>query len=293
MIKRAYHAIVEDAMTFALLEKKVFHIVNSTKSTASRIDPPESSLESAIVLEDHISLHNTGFSGSRIFSLKFELPPPPAVIGFDLRNDLIYNLPYYVSCLPRSFAHNTIPAAYRNNMFIININADCMLTAEYVQDKLKFIQLQKDRTVTIDVVPQGSRSTQTSLSMSRAIFDQIPTIHHNRPVITALNVPSTHSHFVRSPSKPPVPKSFYDALKTSWRREWKQAAWIAFKKNKNIAAFTLPFPSNEKPENTTVFRTLLVCEWKETECPTIWEPRVRECIIGTPQKQYVDFDNSY
>ena len=66
-----------------------------------------------------------------------------------------------------------------------------------------------------------------------------------------------------------------------------------FEKNKQTAVFTLPFPAHELPTNTKVYRTLLVPEWKETECLTIWEPRIRECIIGTPQKKYIDFDNSY
>ena len=66
-----------------------------------------------------------------------------------------------------------------------------------------------------------------------------------------------------------------------------------FEKNKKIAVFSLPFPKADLPQGHVPLRTLLVPEWKETECPTIWEPRIRECIIGTPQKKYVDFDSSY
>ena len=103
----------------------------------------------------------------------------------------------------------------------------------------------------MEIVCRGPQSTQTLLSMSRAIFDQIPTFQIHRPVINALNVPPTHSHFVRSPGKPNVPKSYYDAMKTPWHNEWRQVAWIDFKKNKNIAAFTLPFPSSEKTISST------------------------------------------
>ena len=77
----------------------------------------------------------------------------------------------------------------------------------------------------MDIVPRGPRSIQTSLSLNRAVFDQIYTINQRRPIIAALNVPPTHSHFVRSPTKPKEPKSFYDAMKTPWKREWKQAAF--------------------------------------------------------------------
>lgn len=57
--------------------------------------------------------------------------------------------------------------------------------------------------------------------------------------------------------------------------------------------FSLSFPAQDLPAGHTPLRTLLVPEWKETECPSIWEPRIRECIIGTPQKRYIDFDSSY
>lgn len=291
--KHVYHAIVKDALTFSILEKKIFHDVDSTKSTTSAIDPPDDDINRHIVSDTDISFQHAGFPGAEVLALKFVLPPDSITVGFDLRNDPIYNIPYYTSCLPSSFAHSAIPSKYRQNYFILSINADCMINAEYVKEKLVAVQKQKDRSISIDIAKRGPKCTRTSFSMSRAMFDQIPSFQINRPVINVLNVPPTHSHFVRSPSKSHVPKSYYEAVKTPWRRERRQAAWIAFKKNKQIAAFTLPFPASEKPDNFLTFRTLLVCEWKETKCPTIGEPRIRECIIGTPQKQYVDFENSY
>lgn len=38
---------------------------------------------------------------------------------------------------------------------------------------------------------------------------------------------------------------------------------------------------------------MLIPEWKPTELLTVWEPRIRECVVGTPQKRLVDFVNSY
>ena len=55
----------------------------------------------------------------------------------------------------------------------------------------------------------------------------------------------------------------------------------------------LPFPASELPEGARIFRTLLVPEYKATEIPTVWECRVRECIVGTQQKQFLDFEVSY
>ena len=68
-IKRAYHAIVEDALTFSLLENKIFHVVNSTKTPTSAIDPPDQSIDKSIVSDTDISFHHTGFPGAEVLAL--------------------------------------------------------------------------------------------------------------------------------------------------------------------------------------------------------------------------------
>ena len=138
----------------------------------------------------------------------FQLPHKSINIGFDFRNDSSYNLPYYVGCIPNSYAYKLVPAQYCQNFFVLAINADCMITAEYVTKKLQYIQTQPNRMITLDIVKRGSANTQISLSMIWAIFDQIPSFQIQRPAIFKINVSASHSHVVRSPSKPAVPKSF-------------------------------------------------------------------------------------
>ena len=55
------------------------------------------------------------------------------------------------------------------------------------------------------------------------------------------------------------------------------------KKNKNIVVFSLPFPSSELPEGSRVFRSQLVPEIKETDVKSIFELKIRDDIVGTPQ----------
>ena len=58
-------------------------------------------------------------------------------------------------------------------------------------------------------------------------------------------------------------------------------------------SITLPFPASELPPDAQIFRTLLVPEYKATEVNTVCECRIRECIIGTQQKQFLDFEVSH
>jgi hypothetical protein len=99
--------------------------------------------------------------------------------------------------------------------------------------------------------------------------------------------------FITAPSKPPVPKSIFEALKGPFCDNWKAAAYIQFNKNQKVATFTLPFPKDELPVGSNVFRSTLVPEIKTTDVPGVFELRVRECTIGTPQQKGIDFDNSY
>jgi hypothetical protein len=107
------------------------------------------------------------------------------------------------------------------------------------------------------------------------------------------SIPDTHRHFITAPSKPPVPKTIFAALKGPFRHNWKAAAFQQFEKNQKVATFTLPFPKDDLPQGSNVFRSTLVPEIKTTDIPGVYELRVRECTIGTPQQQGVDFDTSY
>lgn len=55
----------------------------------------------------------------------------------------------------------------------------------------------------------------------------------------------------------------------------------------------LPFLKSDIPSDSHIFCTLLVPEIKSTEIPNIFECHIRECIIGNPQKWFLDFDNAY
>jgi hypothetical protein len=86
----------------------------------------------------------------------------------------------------------------------------------------------KDRSVTFSLVRRSSPDSTTSLQINRAMFDNLPSMVTTKPIISSLtsghtpligsiHVPSSHDHFVTAPLKPPVPKSFYEALKSPFR----------------------------------------------------------------------------
>ena len=130
--------------------------------------------------------------------------------------------------------------------------------------------------------------------MTRAMFDQLPSTLHSRPVIASMdNIPESHAHFISAPSKPSKPKTIFDALKTPFRRNWKAAAWNQFQKNHGIAVFSIPFPKNELPPNARVFQSQLIPEIKNTDVPGVYELKIRDVIVGTPQIKKIDFDESY
>ena len=126
------------------------------------------------------------------------------------------------------------------------------------------------------------------------MFDNFPSYLARKAVICSMLVPPTHQHFVTSPVKLDKPKSFFDCLKSPLQHNWIAAAKIMFEKNKNVAVFSLPFPANELPAYVPkVLRTLLVSEWKATDLKNVWEPRIRECVVGTSQQKHIDFEISY
>ena len=286
-LKRSYHSIIEDTATFAILEDKVFA---TNKSHQPEI--PEE-VKASAVTERIFDICDTGFPDKEIKTITVTLPPYPEPLGLNLRDDVLYNLPFVQSAVRNSFAYKNIPSTMRTNHFIIAINADSPITKEYAIDLFRDIQKTELRQCTIDLVHRGRADNSTSLSISRVIFDNFPSYLQQKPVISSIHVPDTHKHFVSSPVCPDKPKSFFECLKSHLKSNWIAAAKIAFQKNKRVACFSLPFPIDELPDHAKVLRTLLVPEWKPTELPNVFEPRIRECIIGTPQQQYLDFDSSY
>ena len=289
-LKRSYHAIVEDTATFAILEKKIFSFTDADDDKQPEV--PED-VKTKIITEGIFSSCATPFPDREVRSITITLPSYPQPLGLRLADDLVYNLPYIFDTTRNSFAYHHIPVPMKSNHFIIAINSDSPITKNFAINKLLEIQQSNDRTCTLDLVHRGSADKSTSLFVSRTIFDNFPSYLLQKPIICNMEVPATHRHFVVSPVKPDKPKSIFECLKSQFKSHWKAAAWIQFKKNQKIACFSLPFPKPELPSGARVFRTLLVPEWKSTEVPTIWEPRIRECIIGTPQQKSIDFDQSY
>ena len=101
------------------------------------------------------------------------------------------------------------------------------------------------------------------------------------------------TEFVTSANKPPIPSSFFEALKSPFKNNWKAAAWKHFLSNKKIVAFSKPFPKVDIPSDAKLFRSLLVMEVKPTDVPGVWQFKIRHAIVGTPQEQYIDYENSY
>jgi hypothetical protein len=106
-------------------------------------------------------------------------------------------------------------------------------------------------------------------------------------------VPTNHDHFILAPSKPSRPKTIFDAFKTPYRYNWKVAAWNQFQKNHQIAVFSIPFPAKDLPQDTRIFQSQLIPEIKNTDVAGMYELKIRDVIIGTPQIKNIDFSESY
>ena len=138
---------------------------------------------------------------------------------------------------------------------LVNINGEGPIIAQIAADILHDLQTQPGMTVKFDVTPHLTNDTTTSLSTTRAMFDQLPSLLHTHPVIssTSMNNTRSYDHFITTPVKPAVPKSFFDAIKTLHKHNWKAVAWVQFKKSQNMAVFSLPFPQQELPKDAQVF----------------------------------------
>ena len=239
-LKRSYHCIVEDTTTFAQLEKKVFSANSDTQVSSI---PPD--IQMNLVTDKTLKILDKPFPNRDVKTITITLPPKPTPLGLHLCDDLLYNLPFIQSKVRNSFAANYIPTSMRTNHFIMAINSDAPLTKNYVIQILREIQSSTNRKCTLDLVHRGSADNSTSLSISRVMFDNFPSYLQQKPVISALIVPPTHQHFVTSPVKPDTPKSFFDCIKGPNKLQWLAAMKITYKKNKNVACFSLPFPQSE------------------------------------------------
>ena len=285
------HCIIEDIATMAQLQ----NAFSTMDFHADPIKEPPQLIKDLVVSPEDLKILDDPFPDSEILKYSFVLPPFPATIGFQLADDPLLNVPYIKGCDFGSFAYNGLPAGKRRNYYIVGINKESPITATYTRELLQQIQKDTDRTLNISLIHRGQTDQSSTLEITRAMFSQMPSILHNRPVIASsqLDLPETYSHFITAPTKPDKPKSIFAALKSPFRSNWKAAAWNQYKKNHNIAVFTIPFLKSDVPAGSQILRSQLVPEIKTTDVPSIFELKVRHVIVGTPQVHKVDFDNSY
>jgi hypothetical protein len=312
---RSHHCIVEDMATLSCLQHD---FASPSLPSLSQLDSLTSTkLQKNIVTPLHFDYTDNRFPGQSSKSYTFQLPSFPNTIGAKFKNDPLLNLPYLQQTIPNSFLYHQLPPGQRSNHFVLSINSESPITADYTVSLLQSIQKSPDRNVTIELIHRGTADNASSLQINRAMFDSFPSIIMDKPIMNNLEAPSpstikhscstsspspllqeshvpiTHAHYVTSPKKPQVPASFFDCLKSPLRRNWIAAAWNQFKKNKNIAVFSLPFERVSIPQDARIFRSQLVPEVKDTEVPGVFELKVRDVIVGTPQQKAVDYIESY
>ena len=300
IIKRSSHNVIEDVQTMKLLEGSFI-----STSNEPNLDDIE---HHKIITQEDIDVIQTPFDPKDINKVTLHLPRYPTMLGFMIQNDTVTNLPYLQKSVLNSFAYRSLHRNQRHNQYILSINGIDYLTAQQCLDAIKTIQKSPQRMLSMELTQREIGDSSTSLMIHRAMFDQFPHHFQRRPVIASTLKPVNHAsirnnsqhnvneredHFITAATKPQRPASFFEALKSPYRHNWKAAAWIQFQKNKNIAVFSLPFPKEELPENARVFQSQLVPEIKATDVPSVFEFKIRDVIVGTKQIKYLDYDDSY
>ena len=245
-LQRSYHSVIEDTATFAILDPQVFATAIDTTNT---IDVPSteptttipSDIQSSLDITNELTTIKSGFPDRDVTAITVTLPSD-GLLGIELSDDKLYNLPIISKCHADSFWYKNVPVEFRRNVFVLGFDNDQPITSKFLQKLIAEKQKSSDRSVTFDLVQRGHKDMSTSLYISRAIFDNFPTFIKNKPSISsASSIPDSHSQFIISPVKPAQPKkSIFDLLKGSHRLNWKAAAWIQFKKNQRVGVFTLP-----------------------------------------------------
>jgi hypothetical protein len=291
--QRAHHAIIDEVSTFSLL-KSVFH-TNDIPTSEDNKNVFNNNTDDSKATE-LLPMVSSPFPEKDIDRFDIILPKTGTIIGIDIRDDPLLSLPYIHSCIRGTFIVDQLPAKYRRHSLIIDINGEMPITASYALSLLKDVQASKNRKLHIELVKRDTKPT-TSLSISRTMFDQLPNLNNRRPMISAAMTLKddfeNHDHFISAPTKPETPKSFFDCMKGPHRRAFQAAARIQFEKNRKVVVFSKPFLRSELSPDDRVFRTLLVPGYKDTDMDGIYECRIRDCTVGTPQVKGLDFPESY
>ena len=304
VVKRSAHNVIEDIETMKRLEPSFIETSNAPFDLSI-----EHEYKEKIVTTETIDVSRSAFHESEITKVEIKLPLPPTKIGLKICDDDLTNMPYIQKSILNSYAYKTLKRNLRHNQYLISINGIDYLTATQCISALQECQQSNDRKITLELADRTIGDSSTPLLIHRAMFDQLPHHFQKRPVIASTvstnqptqtsnpnnqhNINDGNLHYITAAAKPKRPSSIFEALKTPFRNNWKAAAWNQFKKNKDIVVFSLPFPSTELPDGARVFRSQLIPEIKTTDAPGIYELKIRDVIVGTPQQKYIDYDDSY
>ena len=292
VIQRSSNTIIEDIPTMLKLEKCFASPFLNLQPSNNNCPPNVRKYE---VTHEMIDIIDHPYQSDDIVKIKIPVPLPPEQLGIIIKSDLVVGLPYIQSTVYNSIAFRYLKPGLRSNMYILAIDGCDQLSAQAVGLFIKVQQNEKKKFITFELVKRNNIDTHTTLVSHRTIFDQVPSLLPTSPNISSLDVskPTNFTEFVSAHTKPPTPKSFFDALKSPFKNNWKAAAWKHFETNKKIVAFSKPFLKSTINENNKIFRSLLVLEVKATDVPGVWQFKIRHAIVGTPQEKYIDYDESY
>lgn len=93
----------------------------------------------------------------------------------------ILNLPYIFTCTWRTVVWDNISSKFRCNSFL-NINGEDPLTALFAAELIKKAKSKLSRTIQIDFMKHVTEKC-TNLSMTRAMFNHIPSLSQHKPII--------------------------------------------------------------------------------------------------------------
>ena len=188
-IKRSRHNVIEDIATLTILQKSIL-----SPSTIDEEEPCPDLYKRSILTTDNIDISDEPFPTSDIISVSMTLPALPTTIGLVLHDDTLLNLPYIKRTIAGSVAHATLSTLPAKEYYIISINSEGPITANIAANILSYHQSLPNKDIIFDLVPKLHDDTTTSLSSTRVLFDQLPSILHNRPIISSSIADETNSY---------------------------------------------------------------------------------------------------
>ena len=171
------------------------------------------------VTEKMLDIVDCLFNTDDIVTIKFPLPTNTDILGFVLKSNITVGLPYIQTVSHKSIAFKHLKPGQRSNMYILSsINGHDQLSAQATALFIKDLRREKHKYMVLQLVKKANHHDFTSLVSHRTIFDQVPSLIHNNPLI-ALNQhkPKSFTEFVLSASKPSIPSSFFEALKSPFK----------------------------------------------------------------------------